>query len=78
MVQGYSNLCNTVYNCFIEKDSYSSELKIPIWWLKGLEIVVHGADVYDEVRYIAFGDSPEELLVWAQINGFDIAKDFKP
>lgn len=75
MVHGYSNLCNTVYNCFIEKDS--SNLETPIWWLKGLEIVVQGADVYDEVRYVAFGDSPEELLVWAQINGFDIAKGFK-
>lgn len=51
-----------------------SKVKPPIWWLKGLEIAVRGADVYDEVRDVAFGDSPEELLVWAKINGLDIAK----
>lgn len=75
MVHGYPNLCNTVYDCFIEKDN--TRLKTSFWFLKGKEIRVQGADVYDAVVFIAFGDSPEELLVWAQINGFDIAKDFR-
>jgi hypothetical protein len=61
-----------VYNCWVEKEK--SRINPPIWWLKGLEIVVQGADVYDEVRYVAFGDSPEELLILAKINGLDIAK----
>lgn len=72
MILGYRNLDSFVYNCWVEKEK--SKVKPPIWWLKGLEIAVRGADVYDEVRDIAFGDSPEELLVWAKINGLDIAK----
>lgn len=72
MILGHRNLDSFVYNCWVEKEK--SKVKPPIWWLKGLEIAVRGADVYDEVRDIAFGDSPEELLVWAKINGLDIAK----
>ena len=73
MVLGDNKLVENVYNCWIEK--YTS--KPSTWLLKGLEIVVQGADVYDEVRYVAFGSSPEELLVWAQVHGFDVAKDLK-
>ena len=74
MVIGYNKLvAENVYNCWVEKN----RVKPSVWWLKGLEIVVQGADVYDEVRNIAFGDSSEELLVWAQVHGFDIAKDLK-
>lgn len=73
MVLGYNKpAAENVYNCWVEKEK--SKVKPPIWWLKGLEIAVRGADVYDEVRDVAFGDSPEELLVWAKINGLDIAK----
>lgn len=72
MVLGYNKLVETVYNCWIEKEK--SKVKPSVWWLKGLEIVVQGADVYDEIRDIAFGDSPEELLIWARVHGFDIAK----
>ena len=73
MVLGDNKLVENVYNCWIEK--YTS--KPSTWLLKGLEIVVQGADVYDEVRYVAFGSSPKELLVWAQVHGFDVAKDLK-
>lgn len=72
MALGYNKLVETVYNCWIEKEK--SKVKPSVWWLKGLEIVVQGADVYDEIRDIAFGDSPEELLIWARVHGFDIAK----
>jgi hypothetical protein len=73
MVLGYSNLDRFVYGCFVEKEK--SKIKPPFWWLKGREIQVQGADVYDEICDIAFGDSPEELLVWAKVHGFDIASD---
>ena len=73
MVLGYSNLEGFVYGCFVEKEK--SKIKPPFWWLKGKEICVQGADVYDEIRDIAFGDSPEELLIWARVHGFDIASD---
>lgn len=66
MVFGDNKLVENVYNCWLEKDK-------TVWWLKGLETVVRGGDVYDEVRYVAFGDSLEELLVWAQVHGFDVA-----
>ena len=72
MILGYSNLDSFVYDCFVEKEK--SKAKPPIWWLKGKEIVVQGADVYDEIRDVAFGDSPEELLILARVHGFDIAK----
>lgn len=72
MVRGYSNLNSVVYGCFVEKEKI--KIKFPFWWLKGKEIIVQGADVYDEIRVVAFGDSPEELLVWAKVHGFDIAK----
>ena len=72
MILGYSNLDSFVYDCFVEKGK--SKIKAPFWWLKGKEICVQGADVYDEIRDIAFGDSPEELLIWARVHGFDIAK----
>lgn len=70
MIFGYTNSNSFVYNCFIEKEKSK-----PFWWLKGNEICVQGADVYDVIRDIAFGDSPEELLVWAKVHGFDIASD---
>ena len=73
MILGYSNLDSFVYDCFVEKEK--SKIKPPLWWLKGKEICVQGADVYDEIRDVAFGDSPEELLVWARVHGFDIAND---
>lgn len=73
MILGYSNLDSFVYDCFVEKEK--SKIKPPLWWLKGKEICVQGADVYDEIRDIAFGDSPEELLLWAKVHGFDIAND---
>ena len=73
MVLGYSNLDQFVYGCFVEKEK--SKIMPPLWWLKGKEICVQGADVYDEIRDVAFGDSPEELLVWAKVHGFDIAND---
>ena len=73
MILGYSNLDSFVYDCFVEKEK--SKIKPPFWWLKGKEICVQGADVYDEIRDVAFGDSPEELLVWAKVHGFDIASD---
>ncbi len=72
MVLGYSNLDSFVYDCFVEKEK--SKIKPLVWWLKGKEICVQGADVYDEIRDIAFGDSPEELLIWARVHGFGIAK----
>ena len=75
MILGYSNLDSFVYGCFVEKEK--SKIKPSIWWLKGKEICVQGADVYDEIHDIAFGDSPEELLIWARVHGFDIAKDLK-
>lgn len=73
-VLGRSNLDRFVYGCFVEKEKKS---KSPLWWLKGREIIVQGADVYDEIREIAFSDSPEELLVWAKVHGLDIASDAK-
>lgn len=73
MILGYSNLDSFVYDCFVEKEK--SKIKPPLWWLKGKEICVQGADVYDEIRDVAFGDSPEELLLWAKVHGFDIASD---
>ena len=73
MILGYSNLNSFVYDCFVEKEK--SKIKPPFWWLKGKEICVQGADVYDEIRDVAFGDSPEELLLWARVHGFDIASD---
>ena len=73
MILGYNKLAvENVYNCWVEKEK--SKVKPPIWWLKGKEIAVQGADVYDEIRDVAFGDSPEELLIWARVHGFDIAK----
>ena len=72
MILGYNNLDGFVYDCFVKKDK--SKTKSPIWWLKGKEIVVQGADVYDEIRDVAFGDLPEELLILARVHGFDIAK----
>ena len=72
MILGYNNLDGFVYDCFVKKDK--SKTKSPIWWLKGKQICVQGADVYDEIRDIAFGDSPEELLILARVHGFDIAK----
>ena len=73
MALGYNKLAaENVYNCWVEKEK--SKAKPPIWWLKGKEIAVQGADVYDEIRDVAFGDSPEELLIWARVHGFDIAK----
>lgn len=74
MVVAYNNLDRLVYGCFVEKERKS---KPPRWWLMGKEIVVQGADVYDEIRNLAFGDSPEELLVWASVHGLDIASDAK-
>lgn len=71
-VLGRSNLDRFVYGCFVEKEKKS---KSPLWWLMGKEIAVQGADVYDEIRNLAFGDSPEELLVWAKVHGLDIAKN---
>ena len=73
MILGYSNLDIFVYGYFVEKDK--SKIKPSVWWLKGKEIVVQGADVYDGIRDIAFGDSPEELLILARVHGFDIASD---
>ena len=66
-----------VYNCWVENraEKEKSKIKSSVWWLKGLKIAVQGADVYDEIHYIAFGDSPEELLLWARVHGFDIASD---
>lgn len=72
MILGYRNLDSFFYDCFVEKEK--SKVKPPIWWLKGKETCVQGADVYDEIRDIAFGDSPEELLILARVHGFDIAK----
>ena len=64
MVLGDNKLAaENVYNCWVEKEK--SKAKPSVWWLKGLEIVAKGADVYDEVRNVAFGDSSEELLIWA-------------
>jgi len=70
MIIAYNNLDRPVYGCFVAKEKKS---KLPRWWLMGKEIVVQGADVYDEICYLAFGDSPEELLVWAKVHGLDIA-----
>lgn len=70
MIIAYNNLDRPVYGCFVAKEKKS---KPPRWWLMGKEIVVQGADVYDEICNLAFGDSPEELLVWAKVHGLDIA-----
>ena len=61
------------YDCFVEEEK--SRIKAPFWWLRGKEICVQGADVYDEIRDIAFGDSPEELLVWAGLQGLSVAEN---
>ena len=72
-VVGFENLIPAVYGCFVEKANCRN-LSFK-WILKGKEIVVQGADVYDEVHTVAFGNSPEELLVWARVHGFDIARN---
>ena len=62
----------THYNCFLEKESKCNP---PLWWLKGLEVVMSGGDAYDEIHDLAVGDSPEELLLWASVQGLHIADD---
>lgn len=66
------------YGCFVEKVNMPSTWlrhNLPIWLLKGLEPIMSGGDCYDEVHDIALGDSPEELLVWAGLQGLSIAED---
>ncbi len=64
---------NMVYDCFLEKAKRKS---LPlVWCLKGKAIVVSGGDPYDEIIDVASGDSPEELLVWAQLNGLSLSDD---
>ena len=62
----------THYNCFLVKEQ--SECNPPVWWLKGLQVVMSGGDAYDETHYLAVGDSPEELLIWAEIQGLSIKR----
>lgn len=38
---------------------------------------MQGGDAFDEVHDLAAGDCPEELLMWAQLQGLDIAKNHK-
>lgn len=76
MILGCSSLDSFVYGCFAEKEKKKSKIKPPLWWLKGKEICVQGADVYDEkIRGTASGDPPEELFLWTRVHGFDIASD---
>lgn len=61
------------YDCFVELGDTNHTS--PIWILKGLEPVMSGGDCFDEVHYIALGDSPEELLVWARLQGLSVAEN---
>lgn len=68
------------HDCFVEKADHTIPpiwlRHLPsIWLLKGLEPVMSGGDCYDEVHDIAIGDSPEELLVWAELHGLGVAED---
>jgi hypothetical protein len=63
------------YDCYAEKSK--CKCKSPIWWLRGKEVVMQGGDAFDEVHDLAAGDCPEELLMWAQLQGLDIAKNHK-
>ena len=60
------------YDCYVEKEK--SKCNPPIWWLRGKEVVMQGGDAFDEVHDLAAGDCSEELLMWAQLQGLDIAK----
>ena len=59
------------YDCFVMMAYHSP----PIWLLKGLEPVMSGGDCYDEVHDLALGDNPEELLVWAELQGLSVAEN---
>ena len=67
------------YDCYVKKAGNMPPIwlrHIPsIWLLKGLEPVMSGGDCYDEVHDLALGDSPEELLVWAGLQGLSVAED---
>lgn len=59
------------YDCFVMMAYHNP----PIWLLKGLEPVMSGGDCFDEVHDLALGDSPEELLVWAELQGLSVAEN---
>ena len=67
------------YDCYVEKADNMPPIwlrHIPsIWLLKSLEPVMPGGDCYDEVHDLAIGDSPEELLVWAGLQGLSAVED---
>ena len=63
------------YGCFLEKlEKDENEHKTLLWWLRGREVVNRGEDAFDKVHDLAVGDCPEELLMWAELNGLDMAK----
>jgi hypothetical protein len=62
---------NCHYDCFVMMATHDPS----IWLLKGLEPVMSGGDCYDEVHVLALGNDPEELLVWAGLQGLSVAEN---
>ena len=63
------------YDVFVRLETFGVSDEDDRFSLNASRIAIQGADVYDEICDIAFGDSPEELFIWARVHGFDIAKN---
>ena len=66
----YADL-NTCYDVHASKISLANGM----WFLFGKCIVVKGGTSYDRNVVIAYGDSREELLVWADVNNLNMRRD---
>ena len=62
---------NMCYDVHASKTSFANGL----WFLLGKCIVVERGTSYDRSVVIAYGDSREELLVWADVNNLDMRRD---
>lgn len=60
------------YDAFVRLETFGVSDEDDRFSLNASRIAIQGADVYDEVHRLAFGDSCEELLVWAGIRGISL------
>ena len=66
---------NACYDVHASKTSLTLVNGYSIWFLFGKCIVVERGTSYDRNVVIAYGDSREELLVWADVNNLDMRRD---
>ena len=60
------------YDAFVKRETHVGRKGDVVFSLNASRIAVQGADVYDEIHPLAFGDNYEELLVFAGLYGIPL------